>query len=167
MPNPEVMEELEEGDFVDIDEDNLASEVFGQPKKMLRFGVELADAKKDYADAKGNLELVRAEMADLIRRRPIRFKLKKVTEGAVADCVLRQERYQKALRLLNRRKHRVDILEAAVRSLEHRKVALETGAYIVGQIYHSDPKIHKEGRKGMEEEGKRIARSKGRIRRNE
>lgn len=158
------MEELNES-LVAIDEFRLDRELKNQPKLFMRYALLLAGAKQEVANYKAALDVAVADLNLEIRNDPIRFKLPKVTESTIESCIKIQPQYANALKKLNRAKYRMDMYQAAVDALEHRKKALEGLVYLQGQNYFSAPKMPKGS--VMTEEVKREIRNKGKRSRDE
>src|SRR3989304_6156766 len=110
---------------ITIDENALDKEWTFQPRLYFRYAAKLADAKRDADQAKTEVELTKAELELAIRTNPEKFDLQKVTESAVASG-LRARGGHGGVRQADRApRHTVDILQAAVAALDHRKRALE------------------------------------------
>ncbi len=108
---------------------------------------------------------MRAELEDAIRKSPPDFDLEKVTEPSIASCIIRQSEYQSAVKAVNKAKHRVAILKAAVTALDHRKKALEGMVQLQGQNYFSEPRVKGSTRETMDEITKQSVRQKGQVKR--
>lgn len=143
---------------VEIDEGLLDKEWLKQPKLFMRYAIQLAEVKLEFAEAKANLELVQAELEHRIREDPETYGIKKVTEGSIHSALVMQKRYKQAVSEMNLAKHRVDLTQAVVDALDHRKRALENLVTLHGQNYFSTPRV-----KGgvVDEQIKQQARSKG------
>ncbi len=153
---------MEEEDFYGIDLDRLEEECVRQPELIYKAVMELAQARKDLEQAKVDLELTGAELDRDIRRNPARFGLEKVTETVVEKTVTWQVQYQNAQRTLLDAKHAVDVLQAAVTALEHRKKSVELSVQLWAMAYFGEPKVPREARTRLDEDGKQHARSRGR-----
>lgn len=154
--------------LVDIDPLALDREWVGQASLFRKWAERLADAKKDWEDAKirkdlaeDQMELIEAKIDLEVRKNPVNFGLESTTEKSIRNVVISDKRSQaakkevyKAQQEIVQAKHLVDTLESAVKSLEHRKTALENLVYLHGQNYYSQPRAPKEVR---EEVGERSA----------
>jgi Mg-chelatase subunit ChlI len=152
--------EITARDFIQPDPDRLDREWIKQPGLYLKYAEKLADARKDFADAKAELEVVKAELSRDIRAMPETYGLKKVTESGIEGAVVLQKKHRLALETMNECKHRVDVLEAVVSALEHKKRALENLVTLHGQSYFATPRADGTGRESLEEDLKRSARKK-------
>jgi len=136
-----------------VDKEALDTEWEGQPDRFHGYAVQLADAKLAHEQAKNLLEVTRAELDRDIRSEPDQFEVEKITEEVVKNTILLQKKYRKQQDVVNAAKHTVDVLQAAVTSLDHRKKALENLAYLHGQQYYSTPtKVGKKYRRDEEDE---------------
>jgi hypothetical protein len=133
VPSPEDFEILA------IDQNLLDREWINQPKFFFRYACMLADARKAYEEAKANMKIVAAD-ADQKVRMGASKREEKVTEALVLATVQRRNDYREAEQAVINTKHNVDILDAVVTALEHRKVALENLVRLHGQEYFSSPK---------------------------
>jgi len=132
-----------EFDFFDIDINRLDEEWINQPKIFFKYASQLADARRKLEEAKAELDVIRAEIDLDIRSNPTNYfgnKIGKTTESLITSTILQQSKYQEALLSFRKRKHRIDILQAAVNALDHRKSALERLVSLHGQNYFATPK---------------------------
>lgn len=130
-----------------------------------RYAMELADARRDFEEAKAALELAKAEIDTAIRRDPEAFGLAKSTENAVAAAIPQQDNYKEATQEVINARHRMDIVDGAVKSLDHRKKGLEKLVDLYFGEYYSKPRASAESREQMDEAEKRAVRQKGRRQR--
>lgn len=135
--------------FTEIDLNRLDDECLAQPSLYMKYATELAEAKFDYDEAKARFDVAKAELQLDVRDNPDAYQLKKVTEATIEAAVVASEAYQKAQQKVNKCKHKVGLLEAAVGAIEQKKRMLENLVTLHGQNYFSQPKP-----KGM---GKEVA----------
>ncbi len=149
--------------FLKIDADRLDLEWMEQPLLLYRYSAQLADARLELDNAKAALDVMEAELENEIRKAPGEYGLVKETEKEIKSVVMRMQPYQNAVRALNKKKHAVDILWAAVNALEHRKKALENMVSLHGQQYYASPRAPGTRREPpMSTEDKKAVRSLGR-----
>ncbi len=130
-----------EFDFFDIDINRLDEEWVNQPKIFFKYAAELADARRRVEEAKAELDIVKAVADKDIRQEPASFGLPdKITETLISNTVIQHPKYQEALKKYQIKKHKADILQAAVSALDHRKSALERLVSLHGQSYFASPK---------------------------
>jgi len=134
-----------------IDQNDLDKEWVNQPSLYYKYATDLADAKQDLEEAKSDFDVVKAELDQTIRSFPEKYGLAKLTEAGVASAIPNQDRYKTARDNIIARKHDVDILEAAVSALDHRKKALENLVSLFLANYYSSPKAPNHGRERMAE----------------
>lgn len=148
-------------DFLSIDENQLDREWLKQPNLMYEHAEKLADARRDEAVAKSNLEVVRARLVNKIRNDPEKAGLDKVTEKAIEAKALTHKKYTEAHSEMLDANYAVAICQAAVNAIEHRKRALEGLVSLHGQNYFSVPRTSKENMDHMTgERAERVRRKK-------
>jgi hypothetical protein len=151
--------------FAEIDIMRLDQEWIRQPKYFHEFATQEADAQKEMDEAKSALDLVRADVDKAVRLNPESFGIAKVTENAIQSAILQAKEYQEANQDLIEAKHKVALLGAAVKALDHRKKALENLVALHGRDYFSTP-MTRENREETDRVERRAARRKG-IRKGE
>ncbi len=139
LPDPDDFEILE------IDQNLLDKEWLNQPRFFFRYAKQLADARMAFEQAKANLKVVAAEADQKVRMRAAKID-QKLTEAIVSATVQRRDDYREAEQAVFTAKHNVDVLDAAVTALEHRKAALENLVRLHGQNYFSTPKADGDNR---------------------
>lgn len=147
---------------LEIDEFALDREWVNQPSLFMKYALMLAEAKATFAERKAKVEVVKAELELDIRQSPEKYDIAKVTEATVQATILIQETYKDVLKRMNKAKHRVDILQAVVDTLDHRKRSLENLVTLHMANYFSKPKErHKTEGGGVEESIKKSVMSNG------
>lgn len=149
--------------ILSIDQNKLDREWTDQPKRFYDYAIKLADARADQERSKVELDLAVAELDQAIRQEPERFGIEKITEAAVKNAILMTPRYAKYMKKVIAAKHRVDVLQAAVTALDHRKRALEKLVDLHGQNYFSEPRAKGENRQAMDAVERKAARSKVKL----
>lgn len=130
-----------------LDEDWLS-----QPDTVYEYCTRLADAKKLLNEAKSDLEVVEAETDRDVRLHPSRFGIDKLSENRVKNAVILTPQYKKANKEVIHRQHEVDVLQAAVTALEHKKRALENLVHLHSMSYFSKPRTNEDSYESMREE---------------
>lgn len=134
-------------DFLSIDENALDEAWLQQASLMHQYSVKLANARLELDDAKNALELARAKVAKKVRRNPKAFGCDgRLTESFVTDAVLLNSEFIEAQERVGEAKHTVDIVNAAVTALDHKRKALESLVYLHGQNYFAEPRVKGVGR---------------------
>ncbi len=126
---------------LEIDPLRLDEEWLNQPAQRQIWGEQLADAQFEQDQAKSMLEVVRAETDRDVRDNPEDYGVTKVTETSVANAVIVHPSVRQATKKLNEARHKVNVLQAAVDGLEHRKRALTVLVELQGQDYFATPKM--------------------------
>lgn len=149
-----------------IDIDALEVEWMNQPALFMRYSKQLAEARDIFAQDSEKEDVLRAELASDIRKRPTVYEMEKVTEGSLNETVTRclavndfgmPTRDKEAIDIIKRfraahtmaldGKNNVDLLEAAVRAFNQRKDALENLVRLHAQNYFAGPSVpHEVGR---------------------
>lgn len=146
-----------------VDKHRLDEEFEIQPRLIQKFGVALADAEKDLADAKADLELIHAELSLAIRKDPEKYDVGKLSEDGVKSAIRLDQGFIDAAKLLREAEHKVDLLKASMRTLDHRRSTLENLVVLHGRDYFSKPRILPEveesTRESMQDRKKRKIRS--------
>ena len=132
--------EEKQPDFFAIDENQLDKEWVAQPKFYHKYAKKAAMARQEMEQAKANMEVIKAEQSQKIRKNPLDFGIEKITEKAIEDAITVSQEARGATEALIDAKHAVEILDAAVQTLEHRKRALEKLVDLRLANYFSEPK---------------------------
>ena len=146
---------------ISVDQNDLDHEWVAQPKNYFRYAAELADARRDQDQAKAELDLVQAELDQAVRSDPEKFGLSKATEASIKAVVLAQAEYTSAQQAMLKAKHDVDVLQAAVGALDHKRKALENLVTLWLNNYYSSPRSPKGSEDKIDEMKKDLIRRKG------
>jgi hypothetical protein len=130
-----------------IDELRLDREWLAQAELVHEHCLNLADAKLRHNEAKAEADVVAAELDRDVRLHPTKYGLDKLTETVVANTITLQPAHKEAHKKLIQAKHDVDVLEAAVSALEHKKRALENLVALHGMDYFATPSTKRAGAK--------------------
>jgi len=152
---------MTESNIFEIDQYNLDKEWIRQPSLYHQYAVELADARRDWEEAKRARDVARAEADMAIRRNPESFGLVKITEKAIEATIPTVAAVRVAEDNVIECRHAVDILSAASDALEHRKRALEGLVSLFLADYFSSPRPPKGAEEKMSQAEKKSARKKG------
>ena len=125
---------------IQIDELRLDKQWQEQPSLYHRYALELADAQREYQTARAAVDVAKAEVALDARRDPSRYGLEKTTEATIAEAVAVSEEVRAAVAHLIDARHDVDVLQAVVSGLDHRKKALENLVLLHLSDYWSTPR---------------------------
>jgi len=124
-----------------IDRSALDEEWAGQSELFYGCAEQLAHARKEYEFKKSQVDLIRAQTALSIRRDPRPPGIPRLTDKIIEQLVAIDPKVRRAGRMAAEARHAVDILQAAVTALEHRKRALEGLVSLHGQSYFSTPRV--------------------------
>ncbi len=139
-----MQEEPEFDDPITIDKHRLDEEWERQPTLVRRWYEKLADARLAWADAKAALDVVKAETAHRIREDPDQFGLSKTTVDAIKDAITTHPKVINAVNKLNLLAHKVDMIEAVCKALEHKKKGLESEVTLFLNNYFAEPRQPKD-----------------------
>ncbi len=149
-------------DLYDIDPDKLDIACIDQPKLYHKNSLAFAQARADHERAKSDLELVEAELDKEIRLEPERFGLEKLTETIVEKAIIRHRRYRAAKEKYLESKHTMDVFQAFVFTLDHKKKSLEMLLQLRMNNYYSEPRLkgdlHTQVSETRQQEARRKAR---------
>ena len=152
---------MSEKNFVQIDPLALDEEWIRQPGLRNAYGVDLAGCRKAWEEAKNYYKVVEAETAMLVRKSPGTYGLEKVTEKAVEQTVPIQPAVKDAAQEIVDARHDMDVMEAAVAALDHKKKALEKLVELHLADYYGEPRAPAGAKDRLGEVGKKRARGKG------
>ena len=158
---------------IEIDSEALDIEWLEQAALMMKYTKHSATMRNLADKAKEKLGFVRAEINSAIRRNPEKYKIDKVTEGAISEALLLQKEYQTANTNLMDAEFEAEVARGAVVAFSQRKDALENLVRLHGQSYFAGPKIprnlseeraakQEEDQKLTERIGQRMVRQRGR-----
>lgn len=119
--NPENEDEF---NFFEPDLNRLEEEWVRQPKYYFLYAEKLANARSRFDQAKATRDIVVSEADRDIRKSPAVYGIEKITEDVVKRATVLVAKVQEAEREVLRRKHRMDVLQAVVDALDHRKTSL-------------------------------------------
>ena len=126
---------------ITIDPDALDTEWLQQPRLMLKYCKISAQQEMEYELAKENLDLIKADLDKDIRSDPEKFGITKLTETAVSNTIISHALYKEASKAVIQRKYEWGVSKGAVKSLDHKKDALENLVSLFGKQYFAGPKI--------------------------
>jgi len=146
---------------IKINREELDLEWLRQPELVGRYSRELAQAQLELDKLEEKISIITAEKELAIRTSPEKFGLEKVTEGALKTILTADKELIGLKETLNEKKFEINILSAVLKSLEHKKKALENLVTLHGQNYFATPSIPFDiNIKSIKEEQKEIAMDK-------
>jgi len=131
-----------------------------QPQLVAQHGRELANAKDKLERSKAGLDVARAEVENMITADPEKFGLAKTTVSAINAAVEVHPDITSARDRLFKNKHKVDLLQALMTALDHRKRALEGLVSLHGQQYFASPRLDENGRKAVTDQTRRSVKER-------
>jgi len=133
-------EEIDYQKAVAIDPDKLDEEIFSQPGLYMKFSEVYADIERKREKLRRKLEILEANCDFEIRTKPERFglkSLKSVTEALVKNTIQKQEEIQELNEKIIQANYDLNIVKAAITSLEHKKKMLEKAVDLYNGQYFS------------------------------
>lgn len=124
-----------------IDIHSLEIEWHDQPLKYCKWAEQAAEASYAYDLEKEKLDVLLAEKERQIRKDPESYGIEKLTDGAVKWAVSVDATVQTAKRRVIDAKRNLRLFEAAERSFDHRKRALESLTKLYTDKYYASPRI--------------------------
>jgi len=155
------MENVTSDQAVRIDPHSLDSEWLKQPGLVKHYATLQADARQDYEDANVNLDLVTAELDRDVRANPEKHGLAKPTEKSIASVIQVSDAFADAKQTVIEARHHMDVVQAVVSALDHKKRALEKLVDLFLADYFSRPSASEESKEDVGRMVKRSARRKG------
>lgn len=162
--------------LIEVDKNRLDEELVNQPRRYYHFAKRMADAKEQWEYARADKDILEDELKEVdaqlslaIRKDPPSFGLEKVTEDAIKHTVLTHRKhavaqvkvYEKQKEIIKLR-HLVDILEAAVKALDNRKMTLESLTYLQNANYYATPRLPPADKERVQKMERDAAFGKGR-----
>lgn len=138
-------------DFFEIDPLALDEAWLEQPKLYHDYALKLADAREALERAKSQRDVITAEVDLAIRQDPQSHGLNSTTEKAIERVLTVHERIKEATDKVLKAKHRVDILQANIETLDHRKKALENMVQLLSMDYFASPRAEGSSREAVED----------------
>ena len=124
-----------------IDEDALDLELLNQASLFMRYAKHYAFTQKEVENAKQILDLTKADLDLKIRSNPEKFKIEKVTEGAIQAAILINEEFQEANQQCLDAQYEKNMAGNAVQSMTMRKEMLEGMIKLLAQSYFAGPSV--------------------------
>jgi uncharacterized protein YpiB (UPF0302 family) len=149
---------MSDATFISIDQNALDKEWLRQPELMYDYSVQLADARSAMDLAKNKAEVVYAQLDADIRANPTQYGINKISETAIKNAIASEKAYRISQRKVLETRHELDILQAAVTALDHKKQALQNLVTLHGQSYFSSPSAGATGKAALEDITKQSVR---------
>jgi hypothetical protein len=123
------------GDSIKIEKDNLDGEFLRQPQLVFKFGKMEADADKEVNELEQKLKVAEAEAYKSARN-----STEKITEKAIQSVIDSSDEVRKISNDLIKARYNKKIMAAVVKAFDHRKSALENLVQLWMRDYFSTPK---------------------------
>jgi len=133
-----------------IDETALDVEWLQQASLTFHYSKHAAHQRMLLEKEKERLQVLKAGLDKDIRNNPSDYDIEKVTETAISNTILTLPKYKEANMVYLEARYDSDMADAAVRSLQDKKSALENLVRLHGAQYFSGPSIPRELNKEWE-----------------
>lgn len=128
-----------------IDRHDLVGEMEVHAQLFHKWASKVEEAQEERDDWKTKRDLHAADLDDSVRTEPEEYGIDRVTETAIKNIVLQDERYQYLQKKRLAAERKINAFVSAVRTMEHRKRMLEKMADIWLAGYYSE-NLHGRGR---------------------
>lgn len=126
-----------------IDRYNLEEELIRQPQLFSDWAIAAAKATDEKEAEKNKLEIIKSEVEDEIRKKPKKFGILDVKEGAIKGAIIRDKRVQKQTEKYLEACSIERILGKAETAFKHRKKMLISLVQLNVQLHFAEPMIPK------------------------
>jgi len=127
---------------VEVQEHLLDQEWKRQPELVFKYGMMLADARRELQRAERMLVDRKNELSRDIRENPEAYGLAKVTESAIQTAIELDKRYLDWRDEIDQLRYEVGVLAAAMEALQHKRRALEKLVDLyLADYYEATPKV--------------------------
>lgn len=124
-----------------IDENSLDLELLDQASLFMKYAKHYANTQKELDSFKQELDIMRAELDKSIREHPDKYKIEKVTEGAIQSAILTDGGYIQANKNFLNVKYENDMAKNACQAVTMRKEMLEGMIKLLAQSYFAGPSV--------------------------
>ena len=142
----ELKDDLDFEADIRIDLTELDAEWLRQPVLMGRYGRLLADARRNLDRKKFKRDILRAQLAAKVRKNPDLYHIDRISNEAVGNAVEQMPECRDAEQAVNKASYHVEVMEAAVRSMHHRRDALENLVRLHMAEYFAGPTSPRESK---------------------
>jgi len=132
----------EEFDIFYIDMNRLEEQIAEHSFLFIQHSKDLKDARADAAQAKSELDLVKANIGHWVIKNPKKYGLpEKINAAMIERVILKHSKQKKALTIYLEKLELVNTLQIYVAAYEHRKRMLSKAVELHGQQYFAKPYV--------------------------
>ena len=124
-----------------IDDSALDLELLEQASLFMMYAKHYANTQRSLDEEKQKLDIVKADIDKQIREHPEKFKIEKVTEGAIQSAILTEGSYNIAYKKYLDAQYEKNMAGNAVQSMNMRKEMLEGMIKLLAQSYFAGPSV--------------------------
>jgi hypothetical protein len=139
-----------------IDDSALDLECLEQSSLFMKYAKHYAETRRAVDEEKQKLDIVKADIDKQIREHPEKFKIEKVTEGAIQSAILTEGTYNIAYKKFLDAKFECDMANNAVQAVGMRKDMLENMIKLLAQSYFAGPRTARDLSKEKELKNKKV-----------
>ena len=132
----------EEFDIFYIDMNKLEEQAAEHSFLFIQHSKDLKDARADMAQAKAELDLIKADIGHWVVKNPKKYNLpEKINAAMIERVILRHKKQKPALEKFLEKQELVNTLQIYVAAYEHRKRMLSEAVALHGQQYFAKPYV--------------------------
>ena len=132
----------EEFDVFYVDMNRLEEQCAEHSFLFIQHSKDLRDARADMAQAKSELDLIKADIGHWVIRNPKKYHLPEKTNAAMIErVILRHKKHKRALAIFQEKQELVNTLQIYVAAYEHKKRMISKAVELHGQQYFARPYI--------------------------
>lgn len=144
--------------LLQIDKHSLDEEWATQSDNYAECAEAVADARRDWEQAKATLEVERCELDKKIRSNPDAFGIAKLTEAQIATTIGIQPSYKALVEDVIEKHHAYGVWDGFLTAMDHKKSGLGKLVDLLLANYYSKPKSSSKSREHTEVIERRAAR---------
>lgn len=153
---PKNIEELKS--MLKFDKHGLDEEFLSFPMQFREIGQQSVMAFNERDRMKQRLDVKRAELDSLIRRKPESYGIDKISENAISNVIICNKQYQALYDEFLKCKEEADVLEVLKDAMRMKLTAMTYSVKLYESSYFADgkmPRVAKEGRDAAVQEKQR------------
>lgn len=135
------MAELNYEKDLQIDDAALDLELLNQASLFMKYAKNYAFTQRVLDEEKQRLDIVKADIDKQIREHPEKFKIEKVTEGAIQSVILTEGSYNIAYKKYLDAQYEKNMAQNATQAVNMRKEMLEGMIKLLAQSYFAGPSV--------------------------
>lgn len=143
-------EKSEYGKDLSLDKDALDKELVEFSEMFMKWAERYAESIAERDERKSEIEIEKAKLDKEVRSKPEDFNLAKITENAILNIIVENEKMILLNKELIECNKRVNILGSVKEAASHKRKMIEKLVELFLAGYWSDPKIKKENKNELD-----------------